>query len=434
MKTGKKNWKFTSIIALLVIVTTNVVVSVQDFADVSVKELNSENLDRSLADPSVGLWFLKFYAPWCGHCKQLAPTLDKVAPQLAGKMAFGKIDCTVEKRVCEKFGVKSYPTLKIHRDGVTFPYPGERSAESIIAFAEKMSSNSVIEVSSYDDAIELGLKGNGVVFVAYDSEVEGETVEEKLQSSLRLQIFSQIARKQQAMASFALLSTNKEEGEISKFGAGNEAFYVKIEKDVPSEIYTGALKSTDFLEYVQNENFALITELGASNFRAMGDAGKPLAIAVINKSSPKTSAPFLTELRNVAINLTSEIKDKYVFCSMDGIKWGRFLNQFDVKGGDLPTFFILDVPKKKYWDQPDSAEASKLSIEEILKAHAKGDLPAKVQGSGKIASPWYFNPWVIFGMVMVSITIFFLWPISESEKREINATKFSKEDDLKKDK
>ena len=50
---------------------------------------------------TVDLWFLDFYAPWCGHCKKLNPILDEVAAELVGKqnMAIGKIDATSNRKV-----------------------------------------------------------------------------------------------------------------------------------------------------------------------------------------------------------------------------------------------------------------------------------------------------------------------------------------------
>lgn len=43
---------------------------------------------------------VEFYAPWCGHCKQLEPHWNEAATKLKGQAKFGKVDCDVEKELC----------------------------------------------------------------------------------------------------------------------------------------------------------------------------------------------------------------------------------------------------------------------------------------------------------------------------------------------
>ena len=64
--------------------------------------LNKENFSNMVIDPKTGKpqsdkpWIIKFYAPWCGHCKNLAPTWDEFAKKHheLNDLNVGKIDCT----------------------------------------------------------------------------------------------------------------------------------------------------------------------------------------------------------------------------------------------------------------------------------------------------------------------------------------------------
>jgi len=70
------------------------------------------------------------FAPWCGHCKALAPEYEEAATQLKEKeIPLAKIDCTEEAELCQEYGVEGYPTLKVFRglDNIV-AYGGARKA------------------------------------------------------------------------------------------------------------------------------------------------------------------------------------------------------------------------------------------------------------------------------------------------------------------
>jgi thiol-disulfide isomerase/thioredoxin len=71
------------------------------------------------------------YAPWCGHCKTVKPVLENfVHPEATIAM----IDCTKNEQTCDRFKVKSYPTIVRFVKGTYWPHKGKRTAEDFWNF------------------------------------------------------------------------------------------------------------------------------------------------------------------------------------------------------------------------------------------------------------------------------------------------------------
>jgi len=105
----------------------------------NVVDLTNDNFDTIVnGEKSV---FVEFFAPWCGHCKALAPEYEIAADAFAReeRVVIAKVDCTVEKDVGSRFGVSGYPTLKFFKKGSTEPeaYNGGRTAADIVSFVNK---------------------------------------------------------------------------------------------------------------------------------------------------------------------------------------------------------------------------------------------------------------------------------------------------------
>jgi thioredoxin domain-containing protein 5 len=97
-------------------------------------ELTDENYKDFLAK---GRHFVKFFAPWCGHCQRLEPTWFKLAESFKHdrSVSISRVNCDDFAEVCTGYGIKGYPSLLWIVDGkVLEKYTGERKHESLKAF------------------------------------------------------------------------------------------------------------------------------------------------------------------------------------------------------------------------------------------------------------------------------------------------------------
>jgi len=113
--------------------------------------LTNGNFDSHLE--ANGLTLVKFYAPWCGHCKAMAPEFEKAAEELEGKVSLGKVDATVEEALGTRFGIESYPTMKWFEHGEEHEYDGPRDAEGIVAWTQTAREPAVVDVASEDEVV-----------------------------------------------------------------------------------------------------------------------------------------------------------------------------------------------------------------------------------------------------------------------------------------
>jgi len=93
-----------------------------------------------------GFTFVKFFAPWCGHCKRLAPTWEELAQQLntEGEVKIAHVDCTQDdnKELCTDQEVEGYPTLFLYRNGLKISeYNGSRVLEDLLEFIKRHISH-----------------------------------------------------------------------------------------------------------------------------------------------------------------------------------------------------------------------------------------------------------------------------------------------------
>jgi len=104
----------------------------------SVPQLSADTYDSLTTGKTV---FIKFFAPWCGHCKKMAPAWEKLATEWEDNKIglVAEVDCTSDegKSLCEANGVKGYPTVKYGDPTSLEDYKGDRTYEALSKFANE---------------------------------------------------------------------------------------------------------------------------------------------------------------------------------------------------------------------------------------------------------------------------------------------------------
>jgi len=81
----------------------------------SVVEITDQNFESLISSDQPTL--VDFWAPWCGPCRALGPTIDRLGDDFAGKATVGKLNIDEHPALAAKFGVASIPTVMVFQNG-----------------------------------------------------------------------------------------------------------------------------------------------------------------------------------------------------------------------------------------------------------------------------------------------------------------------------
>ncbi|KAJ9164967.1 Protein disulfide-isomerase [Coniochaeta hoffmannii] len=314
-----------------------------------VVQLKKDNFNEFVSSNDIVL--AEFFAPWCGHCKALAPEYEEAATSLKEKnIKLVKVDCTEESDLCQSFGVEGYPTLKVFRglDNIV-PYKGQRKANAITSYMIKQSLPAVSILTK--DTLEDFKKADKVVLVAYIDAADKASNE----------TFSEVADK---------LRDNY------PFGASSDAALAEAEGVTPPAIVLykdfdeGKSVFTDKFDAAAIEKFAktaatpLIGEVGPETYSDYMDAGIPLAYIFAETAEERQ------ELGDLLKPIAQAHKGVINFATIDAKAFGAHAGNLNLKADQFPAFAIQETAKNQKFpfdqDKEITVDAIKAFVEEFV--------------------------------------------------------------------
>mmetsp|Transcript_28497 Transcript_28497/g.72629 ORF Transcript_28497/g.72629 Transcript_28497/m.72629 type:complete len:491 (+) Transcript_28497:2108-3580(+) len=161
--------RFTHIAALLL---ATLALSAAVEKENGVLVLNGDNFESEVSKAK--FMVVEFYAPWCGHCKKLAPEYEQAAATFAREgidVVLAKVDATEDnnRAISSKYEVRGYPTLKIFRGNTANPepYEGPRDAAGIVNYLKKRTGPAVKDLGSDEKVLTRTIEANRVVVVGF---------------------------------------------------------------------------------------------------------------------------------------------------------------------------------------------------------------------------------------------------------------------------
>ncbi|GAA5978659.1 hypothetical protein JCM11641_002803 [Rhodosporidiobolus odoratus] len=309
------------------------VVSASDVVD-----LTKSTFPDFAAEP---LSLIEFFAPWCGHCKALAPHYEEAATILKkDNIKIAKVDCTVETELCSSQGVNGYPTLKVFRNGTPADYAGTRKTDGIVSYMKKQNLPAVSDVTAENhDEFRAADK---VVLIAY---VDASDSQSK-------QTFTEFANQHRDDYLFGVTT------DVAAIAAANvKAPSVVLYKtfDEGRNDLEGKISADSLLTFAKEHSTPLLDEISPDNFATYAEAGIPLAYIFVEASNPKRE-----EIVKAIEPVAREHKGKLNFVWIDANKFADHAKSLNLQEPTWPAFAIQNIGDMTKFplDQSKSVDAA----------------------------------------------------------------------------
>ncbi|KAM8843355.1 protein disulfide-isomerase [Synchiropus picturatus] len=351
-------------------------------ADITEEEdvlvLKKTNFDEALAaHPDL---LVEFYAPWCGHCKALAPEYAKAAGMLKAEgsaIRLGKVDATEETELAQEYGVRGYPTIKFFKGGEKESpkeYSAGRQADDIVNWLKKRTGPAVAPLAD-DAAAESLISDNEVVVIGFfkDAGSAGAKVFEKAAEAID-------------DIPFAMTS---DEAVFTKYEVSQDSVVLFKKFDEGRNTFDGELTKENLLSFIKANQLPLVIEFTEQTAPKIfgGDIKSHILMFL-----PKGASDYDNKMDNfkkAAEGFKGQIL--FIFIDSDVDDNQRILEFFGLKKEECPAVRLITLEDEMTKYKPESDEITKDSITDFCTRFVEGKLKPHLM-SQDIPEDWEKNP------------------------------------------
>jgi protein disulfide-isomerase A1 len=337
--------------------------------------LTQSNFGKAILDHEFIL--VEFYAPWCGHCKALAPEYSKAAQQLAeknSKIKLAKVDATNETQLAEDHSVRGYPTLKFFRNGVAIDYTGGRQAADIVSWVNKKTGPPAKELDSVKE-VENFVAENEIAIVGFFLDQESDKAKTYVAAANALDTFS-----------FGITKNNEvfsehevQDGDIVLF----KPFDEKKSK------FVGNLDLDNLKKFVQVQSLPLIVEFNhESASKIFGGSIKSHLLFFVSKENGHIEK-YIEPLKDLSKKYREDIL--FVTISSDEEDHTRIFEFFGMSKEEVPSIRLIKLEEDMAKYKPESNDLSFENVEKFLKSFIEGKLKQHLL-SQELPEDWNKHP------------------------------------------
>lgn len=320
--------------------------------------LTKDNFKTVLGDNQYIL--VEFYAPWCGHCKALAPEYAKAAKLLEDKelnVKLGKVDATEEPELAEEHGIRGYPTLKFFRNGSPIEYGGGRQADDIVAWLSKKIGPAASELETVEDAQKF-VKENTVSVIGFFPDRESDLAKAFLSAANAIDEYP-----------FSITSS---EDVIAEYKATPGTFILFKNFDEGQVLFDGEFNEENIKKFVLSHSIPLVVEFNHDSAqRIFGGEIKNHLLLFLSKESGQ-----IDKVRDDIKDIAKKYRDQVLFVSInaDEEDHQRILEFFGMKKEEVPSMRLIRLEEDMAKYKPESNEITPTNIDDFVQKFLDGKL------------------------------------------------------------